>query len=76
MRDRPLSAEALDIMARATVAQMRGDAAELADLCRAVLAALPEFSRDTTERELELLDLLQFERERSRRLLALIAGNL
>lgn len=30
MRDRPLSAEALDIMARATVAQMRGDAAELA----------------------------------------------
>jgi hypothetical protein len=61
--DRPGSL-ALDIMARATVAQMQDDADELAYLCQGLATspdALPTFSREPRERE------------RSRRLLALLA---
>ena len=65
------------INAWATVHQMGNDADELAELCEVLEPsphALPKLSTDPRERQLQLLTLLLFERERSRRLLALLAS--
>ena len=65
--DRPLSAEALAILRHAVVAQLRDDAAELTALC--VEEPLPELPVSM----LQLFRLLRRERDRSRRLLGLVA---
>jgi hypothetical protein len=64
---RPLSAEAQAILRHAVVAQLRDDAAELAELCKE--EPLPELPVSM----LKLFRLLRRERDRSRRLLALVA---
>jgi hypothetical protein len=65
--DRPLNAEALAILRHAVVAQLRDDAAELAELCKE--EPLPELPVSM----LKLFRLLRRERDRSRRLLGLVA---
>ena len=62
--DRPLSAEAKALLRHATVADLKADAAELAELIAGLDEPLPE---------LPLYRLLVRERERSRRLLDLIS---
>jgi hypothetical protein len=77
MRDRPLDPIALDLMQRATVAQLRDDATELAALCRGLdgsTAGAPPLSLDPHEREMQLVKLFRAERERSRLLLTLLSG--
>jgi hypothetical protein len=58
---------ALDLMRRATVAQLRDDASELAELCKE--EPLPELPVSM----LKLFRLPRRERDRSRRLLGLVA---
>jgi hypothetical protein len=65
--DRPLSAEAQAILRHAVVTQLRDDAAELAELCKE--EPLPELPVSM----LKLFRLLRRERDRSRRLLGLVA---
>jgi hypothetical protein len=72
VRDRPLSPLALDVMARATVVQMRDDAAELAQLVRDVRRRLPPLPSNPAEREAVLMVMLLQARDRSRRLLTLV----
>jgi hypothetical protein len=66
------------ILRHARVADLKADADELAEICRG-LERSPDCLRlelwtEPRERELQLLALLLFERERSRILLALLAG--
>jgi hypothetical protein len=65
---------ALSIMARATVNQMRDDAAELAALVAGLNRPLPVLPLDPAQREAALTILLLRERDRARRLLALVAN--
>lgn len=75
--DDRLDALAIDLMQRATINQIRDDAAELFELCKGLQPSpdfLPPLSDNRNERQTELLKLLLIERERSRKLLALLAG--
>jgi hypothetical protein len=65
--DRPLGAEAKAILRHAVVADLKADAAELGELCKE--EPLPELPVSM----LKLFRLLRRERDRSRRLLALVA---
>ena len=65
-------------MARSRLADLRSDAEQLFELCKGLQRSpdfLPPLSDDPSERQTELLALLLIERERSRRLLALLAGS-
>ncbi len=66
------NALALDLMQRATIAQIRDEATELAGLVREIQRPLPELPLDATERERALMALLLQARERERRLLTAI----
>jgi hypothetical protein len=75
--DDRLDALALDLMQRARVADLKADADQLSELLRGLEPSpdfLPPLSDNRNERETELLTLLLRERERSRRLLALLSG--
>lgn len=71
MQDDPAKKIALDLMARATVIEMRERAEELAELC--IEREIPRLPADARARELDLMELLVRERDRSRRILALVA---
>jgi hypothetical protein len=64
----PLDPVAVDLLSRATLCQLKDDAAELAELCRE--EPLPQLG---TVSMLKLFRLLRRERDRSRRLLGLVA---
>jgi len=66
------NALALDLMQRATLAQLRDDASELAGLVREILEPLPVLPLNATERELALMVLLLQARDREMRLLTVI----
>lgn len=69
--DQP-EALALDLMARATLAGLREDAAELAAIVREIQRPLPTLPSDATEREKALMNLLLQARDREMRLLSVI----
>jgi hypothetical protein len=76
--DRDINAMATAIMVRSRLADLRSDAEELFELCRGLQPSpdfLPPLSDDLNERQTVLLKLLLVERERSRRLLALLSGS-
>ena len=68
------NALALDLMQRATLAQLRDDATDLAGLVREILRPLPVLPSDPVEREVVLTILLLQSKERERHVLTLIAG--
>jgi hypothetical protein len=70
--DRKPNALALDLMQRATLSQLRDDAADLAGLVREIQKPLPVLPLDPAERESALTVLLFQARDRERRLLTLI----
>ena len=73
--DRPLNAEARTILRHATVADLKCDAAALAELVRAVRRPLPMLPLDPAERERTLMMALSAKDGAARWLLALIAGD-
>ncbi|MCA1533718.1 hypothetical protein I6F21_14220 [Bradyrhizobium sp. NBAIM03] len=75
--DRPLSTEALVVLRHATVADLRGDAEELAELVAAIRAPFPAtLPADPDERELALLMIALRARDHARRMLALVESGL
>ena len=74
VRDRgdAVRAIAADLMARATIAGMRDDAAELVELCEE--RPIPPLAPDVKGLALDLMGLLVRERARSRRLIELFGG--
>jgi hypothetical protein len=75
-RDLKLDPVALDLLARSRIIEMRESADQLVELCKGLQPSpdfLPPLSADPHECMCELLTLLLIERERSRKLLALLA---
>ena len=68
------NALALDMMQRATIVELREDAAELGAIVREIQRPLPTLPLDLVEREAVLTILLLQSREREQHVLTLIAG--
>jgi hypothetical protein len=73
--DPKLGALALDLMQRATLAQLRDDASELAGLVREILRPLPILPLDPAEREVVLAASLLQARDRALHLLTLLSSD-
>ena len=65
---------ALDLMGRSRVADLRSDADELTNIIRAMQRPIPIMPSDPCEREFAMLVQILRERDRCRRLLALVAS--
>jgi hypothetical protein len=72
--DDRLDALAIDLMQRSRIADLKSDAAELSSLVAGLQRPLPILPTDDRQREAVLTILLFRERDRARRLLALVAS--
>jgi hypothetical protein len=66
---------ARDIMVRSRIADLKADCAELSAILESTRRPIPVFPRNPRDREIAMLIQILRERDRSRRLLALVERN-